>query len=62
MTIANRATLAENSLLLGLSGTKKNVRRYIVLFEQTGDVQPVSCRSELLGDCEELMLLRFIIE
>ena len=48
MTIANRAILAENSLLLGLSGTKKNVRRYIVLFEQTGDVQPVSCRSELL--------------
>ena len=63
MEIPHRATLAEISSLLGLS--EKNVRRYIALFEQTGDVRPVSRRNgltKLLGDCEQLMLLKFIIE
>ena len=63
MAIPHRATLAEISSLLGLS--EKNVRRYIALFEQTGDVRPVSRRNgltKLLGDCEQLMLLKFIIE
>ena len=63
MIIAHRATLAEISLLLGLF--EKPVRIYIALFEQTGDIWPVSRRNgptKLLGDCEQLILLKFIIE
>ena len=53
----------EISSLLGLS--EKTVRRYLRLFERTGDVQPSPRRNgptRLLGDHEQLLLLQFILE
>lgn len=41
--------------------SERTVRRYITLFEQTGDVQPESQSHgppKLLGDFEQLILLR----
>ena len=45
--------------------SEKSVRRYIARFELTGDVQPVPHRhgpQRLLGDLEQLVLLRIITE
>ena len=53
----------EISSLLGLS--EKNVRRYLRLFECTGDVQPSPRRNgptRLLEDHEQLLLLQFILD
>ena len=44
---------------------ERTVRRYIALFQRTGDVQPVSqCHGpqKLLGDFEQFVLLRLILE
>ena len=44
---------------------ERTVRRYITLFEQTGDIQPALQRHgppKLLGDFEQLVLLRLIFE
>ena len=43
----------------------RKIRRYITLFEQTGDVQPRIQHhgpSKLLGDHEQLVLLRIILQ
>ena len=45
--------------------SERTARRYITKFEQTGDVQPVSQRHgppKLLGDFEQLVLLRLVLE
>ena len=45
--------------------SEKSVRRYIARFELTGDVQPVPHRhgpQRLLGNLEQLVLLRIITE
>lgn len=45
--------------------SERTVRRYITQFEQSGDVQPVSHRHgppKLLGDFEQLVLLRLVLE
>ena len=45
--------------------SERTIRRYITLFEQTGDVQPRTQHhgpSKLLGDHEQLVLLRIILQ
>ena len=45
--------------------SERTIRRYIHMFEQTGDVQPQTQQhgpSKLLGDYEQLVLLRIILE
>ena len=45
--------------------SEHTIRRYIRMFEQTGDVQPNTQQhgpSKLLGDYEQLVLLRIILE
>ena len=47
-----------------LSVSQSSVYRYIELFNQTGDVKPRSYRHgppKLLGDLEQLVLLRLIL-
>ena len=48
--------------------SQSTIRRYLTLFERTGDVQPVSQRhghdgpAKLLGDFEQLVLLQLVSE
>ena len=53
----------EISQLLHLS--ERTVRRYITMFQQTGDVEPKQYRHgplRLLGDFEQLTLLQIILQ
>ncbi len=61
--IAYQLSFVEISQQLCVS--ERTVRRYINMFEQTGEVEPKSHRSgppKLLGDFEQLVLLRIILE
>ena len=45
--------------------SQRTVQRYISMFEQTGDVKPITQRHgppKLLGEFEQLLLLRMISE
>ncbi len=62
MNIAHGANPTEIGQLLGLC--ERTVRRYLALFQQTGDVQPAIHRNgpqKLLGEFEQLLLLRLIL-
>ena len=55
--------MAEISRLLCVS--ERSVRRYIIQFDSTGDVQPTVQQhgpSKLLGDYEQVVLLQTIME
>ena len=57
--------LPPNTIADLLSMSERTVRRYLELFNQTGEVQPQPRKngpSRLLGDFEQVMLLRLIVE
>ena len=61
--LAEGLSTADISRLLCVS--ERTVRRYVVQFEQTGDVQPRSYQHgppRLLGNYEQLVLLRIVLE
>ena len=61
--IAHESTPSEISHLMCIS--ERTVRRYIALFEETGDVKPATYRHgppRLLGDFEQLTLLQLILQ
>ena len=61
--ITQHLDVHEISELLCIS--ERTARRYIHLFDQTGDIKPVSQRHgppRLLGEFEQLMLLRLILD
>ena len=63
LSIAQKMSPSTISQLLCVS--ERSVRRYLKLFEQTGDVEPKTQRHGpqlLLGDFEQLTLLRLILE
>ena len=63
ISLSQNLSSSEISRLLSIS--ERTVRRYLSLFRQTGDVQPMSRRNgpkKLLGDFEQLALLRLILE
>ena len=63
LSIAHHLSTGEISQLLSIS--QKTVKRYLDQFELTGDVEPAAHRhgpQKLLGDFEQLTLLRLILE
>ena len=63
MHLAHRLPLLRISNLLSMS--ERTVRRYLHRFYQLGDVQPLQRRNgpnRLLGDFEQVILLRLILE
>ena len=63
LNIANGTSPAEISRIMNVS--KRTVRRYLQLFQQTGDVRPRIRRhgpQRLLGSFEQLTLLRLILQ
>jgi transposase len=57
------SSYADTAKILNLS--RRTVLRYAKLFQQTGEVQPMTRRHgphQLLGDHEQLLLLRIILE
>ena len=62
MSIVNHWDANDISQLLCVS--ERTVRRFVTLFQQTGDVKPKSHRHgppKLMGDYEQLLLLRLIL-
>ena len=65
MWISLSQNLSSSEISPLLSVSEHTVHRYLSLFRQTGDVQPLSCRNgpeKLLGDFEQLALLRLILK
>ena len=63
MSTAKGLNPEEISALVCVS--QSTIRRYLTLFERTGDVQPISQRhgpAKLLGDFEQLVLLQLVSE
>ena len=62
LSVVNHWDAHDISQLLCVS--ERTVRRFVTLFQQTGDIKPKSHRHgppKLLGDYEQLLLLRLIL-
>ena len=60
LNLAYRANALKISRLLCLS--ERTVQRYLAMFHQTGDIKPMSRKNGLLGEVEQVILLRIILQ